>query len=138
MFSIPASWSFFLSDDPLFRSLQLGLIAVAVLDVFFILFATRDIILRTHSFMYQLLCILLVAFLPFIGFLLYLLIRPPRTIAQRETDALLRSILESQKSVGSNGGEGIGFPKTAEEDANPTSSAEADYDGTSPTPHQSL
>ncbi|HLD71281.1 MAG TPA: PLD nuclease N-terminal domain-containing protein [Candidatus Peribacteraceae bacterium] len=125
MFTLPLSWSFFLSDDPLFRSLQLGLIAIAVLDVFFILFTTRDIILRTHSFVYQLVCILLVAFLPFIGFFLYLLIRPSRTNMQRETDRMLREVLKSKKSVGGDGGEGIGFPKTVEEDANST-------------PHQSL
>jgi hypothetical protein len=60
--------------------------------VFLLLFTLRDILLRTRSFWYQCFCVLLVGALPIVGFLLYLLIRPARTIKQRETEAMLRQI----------------------------------------------
>ncbi len=82
------------SGDPMLRSMQLGLLAAGSVIVFLLLFATRDILLRTHSFLYQIACILLVAFLPGIGFLLYLLIRPARTIKEREMEAMVRGIAE--------------------------------------------
>lgn len=51
--------------------------------VFLVLFVTRDILLRTHSFVFQTFCILLVALLPFVGFFLYLLVRPSQTLAEQ-------------------------------------------------------
>lgn len=57
--------------------------------VYFLFFTMRDIFLRTHSSLYQIACILLVALLPVIGFLLYFLIRPARTIKEREMEQLL-------------------------------------------------
>ena len=54
------------------------------LVVFLVLFSTRDILLRTHSFFYQIACILLVAVLPVLGFLIYLLIRPSQTNSERK------------------------------------------------------
>lgn len=75
--------SAFLASDPTVLAVQLFLGVGAFALVFLVLFATRDILLRTNSFLYQIFCILLVALLPVVGFLLYLLIRPPRTIAER-------------------------------------------------------
>ncbi len=57
--------------------------------VYFLFFTMRDIFLRTHSSLYQILCILIVALLPVVGFLLYFLVRPARTIKERELEQLL-------------------------------------------------
>jgi hypothetical protein len=57
--------------------------------VYFLFFTMRDIFLRTHSSLYQIACILLVALLPVVGFLLYFLIRPARTIKEREMEQML-------------------------------------------------
>lgn len=85
---------YFLSDNPAVRITQLSLLALAVVAVFLICFTTRDILLRTRSFLYQAVSILLVALLPIVGFFLYLLIRPARTVKERETEQMLRQILQ--------------------------------------------
>lgn len=73
-------------SDPFLLVTQV-LIGLLCATVLFLLFYTlRDILLRTHALSYQFFCILLVAVFPIIGFLLYLLIRPARTVMQRETD----------------------------------------------------
>ena len=81
-----------LTDNPAIRALQISLLAGAVVDMYLVFFATRDILLRTRSFFYQLVCILLVAVLPVVGFFLYLLIRPATTVRDREMEKLLRKI----------------------------------------------
>jgi hypothetical protein len=72
--------------------MQAAVIAGASILLFLLLFTLRDIILRTHSFWFQALCVLLVGALPVVGFLLYLLIRPPRTIKERELYAMFESL----------------------------------------------
>ena len=64
----------------------------AVVLLFLLLFTLRDIVQRTDSFLYQAACVLLTGALPIVGFLVYLLIRPARTIRQRETDAMVREM----------------------------------------------
>ena len=91
-----------LSDDPAIRMMQGSLLLLGILIVFLLLFATRDIILRTRSFVYQILSILLVAVLPGIGFLLYLLLRPARTIKEREMEARIKQIEEALLSGENN------------------------------------
>lgn len=86
-------WISFLAADPVLRSLQMAMIALGIVAVFLVFYTTRDILLRTNSFPYMLLCILIVAVLPGVGFLFYLLIRPPRTVKERELEKLLRSML---------------------------------------------
>ncbi|MDD5026480.1 MAG: PLDc N-terminal domain-containing protein [Candidatus Peribacteraceae bacterium] len=86
-------WLTFLAADPVLRSLQMTMIVLGTIAVFLVFYTTRDILLRTNSFPYMLLCILIVAVLPGVGFLLYLLIRPPRTVRERELERLLRSML---------------------------------------------
>jgi ABC-type nickel/cobalt efflux system permease component RcnA len=81
------------SVTPSVAALQIGLAAGALLLVFFVLFATRDILLRADSFLYQLACIVLVAALPVVGFLLYLLIRPARTRKQRQLENDVRALI---------------------------------------------
>lgn len=85
-------WLQFLTVDPTLRLIQVSLILAASLLVFLVFYTTRDIILRTHSLAYQIVSILTVALLPVVGFLIYLLIRPARTIKEREIYALLRDI----------------------------------------------
>lgn len=73
--------------------MQLLMVLAAFLLIFLVLFATRDIILRTNSFLLQVICILLVAALPVVGFLIYLLIRPSRTLAQRGLERQVEDLL---------------------------------------------
>jgi hypothetical protein len=79
------------ASNPTILLLQGSIGFFAALLVFLILFTTRDIILRTHSFFYQLLCIALVALVPILGFFLYLLVRPSRTIRERELYAMVHA-----------------------------------------------
>lgn len=88
-------WFVFLAEDPALRLLQLGMLFVGVIVIFLVFFATRDILLRTHSFWYMFFAIVLVAFLPVIGFFFYLLIRPARTIKEREMEELLQRIVQN-------------------------------------------
>ncbi len=94
----------FLSEDPLLRMMQGGLLFLGFVVIFLVFFVTRDILLRTHSFWYMAFCIVLTAMLPVVGFLLYLLIRPARTIREREQEALLRALsrklLSNKKNPG--------------------------------------
>lgn len=71
------------------------IVAGATVLLFLLLYVVRDILLRTRSFAYQLVCIMIVALLPIVGFLVYLLIRPARTVKQREQEHLLRELLEN-------------------------------------------
>lgn len=82
------------AEDPTLRMLQAGLILLGSLIVFLVLFTARDIILRTRSFLFQLFCIVLVAILPGIGFMIYLLIRPSRTLKERELFVMLQRIAD--------------------------------------------
>ena len=70
-------------------------IAAAFFLVFLALFALRDILLRTHSFVYQILCIVMVAALPVVGFLLYLLIRPRRTLSEKRIERKLDELVHA-------------------------------------------
>ncbi len=87
-------FSQFFSATPSVAMMQFGLAGAAAILVFLVLFATRDVLLRSDSFAYQLVCIVLVAALPVLGFLLYLLIRPARTRKQRQVDRDVQIILE--------------------------------------------
>ena len=88
------AWGAFFSEEPFVRTMQLTLLAGAAFLVFLVFFTTRDILHRTRSFLYQISCILLVAALPFAGFLLYLLIRPSETVKEREMREKVGQILE--------------------------------------------
>lgn len=75
------------------------LITVGVLAVFLVLFTARDITLRSQSFVWQVLAIVLVALLPIVGFMIYILIRPSRTSKERELEYLLRELLDRSHEV---------------------------------------
>lgn len=87
--SLLEPWLLFLADDPTLRALQGGMLLVGALLVFLVFFTTRDILLRTRSFWSMFICILIVALLPVIGFFIYLLVRPARTIKEREMELML-------------------------------------------------
>ena len=90
-------WFFsLLTDNPAIRALQLSLLGTAGVAIYLVFFTTRDILLRSRSFVYQILCILLVAVLPVIGFFLYLLVRPATTVRGREMERMLKKILKKE------------------------------------------
>jgi len=93
-FNIPLldPWLVFLSDEPMLRILQIAMLVCGGLVVFLVFYTTRDILLRTRSFWYMLISIVLVAALPLFGFLIYLLIRPARTIREREVEEMLMQL----------------------------------------------
>ncbi len=92
--TIFGSAALLIARNPLLVSTQLSILLLLSLVLFLLFYALRDILLRTRSLPYQFLCILLVAALPVAGFLLYLLIRPARTLAQRETDRKIGELWE--------------------------------------------
>ncbi len=85
-----------LAEDPVLRALQLFLLAGGFLAIFLVMFVTRDILQRTRSFSYQLLSIALVALLPIVGFFLYLLVRPARSLREREMEEMLKKLVERE------------------------------------------
>jgi hypothetical protein len=106
-----------LSSVPLIPAI---LVSIGSVGVFLILYATRDILLRTNSFLYQFVCILLVALVPGLGFLLYLLIRPSRTVREKEMHDMLYfamdklELLEQALGVTQPGAPEIHQPDTEE------------------------
>jgi len=99
MFSFQAlfgTWSTYMAQDAAVRSMQIWLLTAGVVLIFLLFYATRDILLRSRSFWYQLFSILLVAALPGVGFLLYMLIRPSRTLKERAMESLLRELVSKQ------------------------------------------
>lgn len=91
-------WFVFLAEDPALRLLQFGMLFIGVIVIFLVFFTTRDILLRTHSFWYMFISILLVALLPVVGFFFYILIRPARTIKERDMEELVQRIAVEQAS----------------------------------------
>jgi len=86
---------------PAFDANQALVVGVSFILLYFLFFALRDIFLRTHSSLYQIACILLVATLPVVGFLLYFLVRPARTIKEREIGEMLTALAAGKKSFSS-------------------------------------
>lgn len=80
--------------NPSLVAMQMCMVAVGVLLVYLVLYATRDILLRTHSFFFQIFVIILVAVLPVVGFLLYLLLRPATTNRQRKLERDVHELLK--------------------------------------------
>jgi len=90
--------SAFLAADPSVLALQILMMMCAFLIVYAVLFVTRDVIIRSHSFLFQVFAILLSA-VPVIGFLVYLLIRPSTTLFER---ALFRKVSDLQHKLQKN------------------------------------
>ncbi len=85
-------WLVLLTDNPVLRLFQLALIVLAIIAVFLVFYVLRDVLLRSRSFVFQLSAVIVTALLPGVGFLLYLLVRPPVTLRERETEDLVRTI----------------------------------------------
>ncbi len=98
--SLVQNVSVFFSADPSVLLVQSLTIGATCIIVFLVLYATRDILLRTQSFLLQIFCILLVAALPVVGFLLYLLIRPTRTTSERRLEQKLDKLLQMMQKKG--------------------------------------
>lgn len=90
-FPVNAVVSFF-TDDPMLRLSQAGIALGVSLLLFLLFYTVRDILLRTRSFPYQFFCVAIVALLPLVGFLLYILVRPARTIKERDMEGMLRAL----------------------------------------------
>jgi hypothetical protein len=118
-------WFVFLAEDPTLRLLQFGMLFVGIIVIFLVFFTTRDILLRTHSFWYMFLSILIVALLPVVGFFLYLLIRPARTIKERDLEDLLHRLVVDKATASRKQPEdtkgGVVKKKPAKKKANTTS-----------------
>jgi len=91
-----APFTAYIMENPGLRLGQGGLILLAALVLFLLFFALRDILLRTRSFWYQFACIVIVTVFPIIGFLIYLLIRPARTIKERELEAMILTLVATE------------------------------------------
>lgn len=83
-----------LAKDPTALALQLGVLAVGALLLFFLFWTLKDALLRSRSLGFHMFSLLLVTALPFFGILVYLLVRPSRTLKERETERLLHAILK--------------------------------------------
>ena len=84
----------FFSDNPSVLIAQVSMIVAACVVIFLVLLATRDILMRTDSLLIQVLCIILVAVLPVVGYLLYLLVRPSRTLSEKKLQGDLEELLK--------------------------------------------
>lgn len=108
-----------LPSDPV-TWIQTGVLILALILIYLLLFTLRDILLRTRSFWYQFFCVLLVGCLPVLGFFLYLLIRPARTVKERHTDFMLSQLMGEDDSDEYVDGEEIEELEELEEEANDT------------------
>ena len=82
-----------LNGDPVILATQVLLGCTAALLVYLVFYTTRDILARTNSLGLQLASILLVAALPVVGFSLYFLIRPSRTLNEKRMQDAVHEIL---------------------------------------------
>lgn len=107
-----AGFTQFFLDNPGVHAIQGVLLVIAVIVLFLLFWTLRDILMRTRSFWYQFICIVLVAVLPMLGFLIYLLIRPARTIREREVEAMLLTLVATEAPAQVTVGESVDEPLT--------------------------
>ncbi len=93
MFQAFTSWLIILAQDPIVRSVQAGLICLTGVHIYVIFYVLRDVLLRCRSVTLQLVYLVLVAVLPGLGFLLYILVRPAQTHYERRLLSLLEHSL---------------------------------------------
>ncbi len=77
----------------------LGIIYLGVLWIALIIWVTKDITNRTHNLVFQICSILLIViFTPLFGLLLYLILRPTKTLMDRYVEELIEEeILKSER-----------------------------------------
>ncbi|MBT3834834.1 PLDc_N domain-containing protein [Candidatus Peribacteria bacterium] len=91
-----------LAENPVLKAVQYSLTGLAVAHVFIVFLVTRDILKRTNSIIYQISCILVSAALPIVGVFTYLLIRPSRTLSDKNIEHTLKEILKNMPVVSSD------------------------------------
>jgi len=100
----PGGWLSFLTS-PTLKTLQLSVVVyLGLLWLSIIIWVTRDAINRSNNLLFQAFAILLNIVFPVLGTLLYLIIRPGKTVAERyyeelEHRLILESIQEKKHSV---------------------------------------
>lgn len=96
-----------LAADPAAQALQIGVLSGGALLLFLLFWTLRDSLVRSRSLAFQVFALLLVTALPAFGFLVYLLVRPTRTLKERELEHLLRAVLKdvhhAKKPAGKKG-----------------------------------
>lgn len=80
------------SENPVLDLGQLVLFSILAFVVFLVLYTLRDVILRTRSLWAQIGSLILVTVLPILGFLVYLLVRPSRTLKERELETMMMAL----------------------------------------------
>ncbi|OGJ56182.1 hypothetical protein A2635_04685 [Candidatus Peribacteria bacterium RIFCSPHIGHO2_01_FULL_51_9] len=85
------------AEQPLLRIVQVSLLALGLFEVFVLFWTTRDVLLRSESLLFQFFSLAMVAVLPVVGFLFYLLIRPSRTLREQHFEQMLTELLRSHK-----------------------------------------
>lgn len=75
----------------------IGIGYVGLLWLSIIVWVTRDILSRSNSLFFQALCILLVIALPIVGVLLYLIIRPGKTLMEKYYEQLETGVLQTEQ-----------------------------------------
>jgi hypothetical protein len=101
----------FLSGDPVIFAFQIGLASLTGSLIFLVFWTTRDILLRSNSFLIQVGAIAIVALLPIAGFLLYILVRPPRTLVERDMATRIAEVSERLKAIeSSRSGDSVRIP----------------------------
>ena len=85
------------SENPVLLAVQGALMGTAFILAFFVFWVTKDILHRTNSVLFQMLCIAMTAVLPVVGFFLYLIIRPSQTIEERMLIDRMDEILSLMK-----------------------------------------
>jgi ABC-type multidrug transport system fused ATPase/permease subunit len=100
---------------PSFQTIQLALVIyIGLLWLAVIIWVTRDAIHRSDSLIFQVISILINIIFPLLGILLYLIIRPGKTTAERYYEELEhRLILESIGETEPESGEDIKMHKKA-------------------------
>lgn len=88
-----------LATDPVIRSMQIGVLSGGLVLVYLIFWVTKDSVNRSNSFLFILFSILLVACIPLFGFLAYLLIRPNKTLTEKQTLIALSDLKKEMESL---------------------------------------
>ncbi|TSC79405.1 MAG: hypothetical protein G01um101425_685 [Candidatus Peregrinibacteria bacterium Gr01-1014_25] len=97
--SLLEQFVFTISSNPVVFWLQASIAFAGAAAVYLLFYTVRDILLRTRSLPYQLGCIALVAAVPVAGFFLYLLVRPARTVKERQLEKLLKDVLAGERKI---------------------------------------
>ena len=92
----------FISSDT-FETLKIGILGYfALLWLSIIIWVTKDALQRSNSIIFQAFSIMLNIVVPFLGVLLYLIIRPAKTRSEVYYEELERNMLEGENAIEQN------------------------------------